>query len=476
MEARSGSFVKRVHLVGIGGAGLSAIARVLLAQGYRVSGSDLCASEMTRQLQMLGATISIGHAADHLGPEEDADLEAVIVSSAIAPENPEVLEAHRRGVPVYKRAEWLRHISTERNLRCVAVAGTHGKTTTTAMITYIAHQANLQPTFIVGGTIRQLGTNAGAGSGDVFIIEADEYDHMFWGLYPEIAVITTVEWDHPDCYPTPESMRDGFVQFVGHISPKGWLVACVDDAGVSDVITHAHRSNQLRACLDTYGLTAQARWQAQNLCENVRGGYDFDVVCDGHRASRVSLQVPGLHNVRNALGSIVAVEHLGVSLQHAAAALSDFAGVERRFECKGEINGIAVLDDYAHHPTEIRATLAAARTVYGKRPLWVVFQPHTYSRTRALLDAFAQSFTDADHVIVLDVFAAREAKDEEISGALIVERTRHPDAHYIGQMEQAAEYILKHIEPNAVLITLGAGDGYRVGELVLQRLRQRAQR
>ncbi|MGC8877721.1 MAG: UDP-N-acetylmuramate--L-alanine ligase, partial [Anaerolineae bacterium] len=306
--------------------------------------------------------------------------------------------------------------------------------------------------------------------------EADEYDHMFLGLYPEIAVITTVEWDHPDCYPTPESMRDAFVQFVGHISQEGWLVACADDIGVGEVMTHAHRNDQLHAHLETYGLMSEADWQAVNLRENKRGGYDFEIVRGGRSVQRVSLQMPGIHNVRNALGALVAAEHLGVSPQHAAAAVSDFAGVERRFERKGEVKGIVVLDDYAHHPTEIRATLAAARMVYGRRPLWAVFQPHTYSRTRALLDEFAHAFTDADHVIVLDVFAAREAKDEKVSGALIVEHTSHSDAHYIGEMEQAAEYILKHIEPDAVLITLGAGDGYRVGEQVLEGLRHRAQR
>ncbi len=467
---------KRIHLVGIGGAGLSAIARVLLAQGYRVSGSDLCVSETTRQLEMLGATVHIGHAADHLGPKEDTDLEAVIISSAIAADNPEVLEAHRRGVPIYKRAGWLKRISIERDLRCVAVAGTHGKTTTTAMITYIAHQANLQPTFLVGGILRQLGTNAGAGSGDVFIIEADEYDHMFLGIYPKIAVITTVEWDHPDCYPTPESMRDAFAQFVGHIPQEGWLVACADDPGVGEVITHAHHNDQLHAHLDTYGLLSEAHWQAQNLSANAYGGYSFEIVCGGRPVQRVSLRVPGIHNVQNALGAVAAAKHLGVSLQHAAAALSDFTGVERRFEHKGEVNGIIVLDDYAHHPTEIRATLAAARMVYGRRPLWAVFQPHTYSRTRALLDEFAHAFTDADHVIVLDIFAAREAKDEEVSGALIVEHTLHPDAHYIGRIEQAAEYISRHIEPDAILITLGAGDGYRVGEQVLEKLRRCSQR
>jgi UDP-N-acetylmuramate--alanine ligase len=428
---------------------------------------------MTRQLAALGATVYIGHAADHLGPEEDADLEAVIVSSAVAADNPEVLEAHRRGVPVYKRADWLRRISMERKLRCVAVAGTHGKTTTTAMITFIAYQMNLQPTFIVGGTLRQLGTNAGAGSGDIFIIEADEYDHMFLGLYPEIAVITTVEWDHPDCYPTPNSMRDAFVQFVGHVSKEGCIIACVDDVGVREVIEHARRSGQLHTHLNTYGLLPEAHWQARNLHLNERGSYDFEVVCGGRSVGMVSLQVPGIHNIRNALGAMVAAEHLGVSPQHIAAALSQFAGVERRFERKGEVGGVIVFDDYAHHPTEIRTVLATARMVYGRRPLWAVFQPHTYSRTRALLDEFTQSFTDADHVIVLDIFAAREAQNEGISGALIAEHAVHPDVHYIGGIEQAAEYVLEHIEPDAVLITLGAGDGYRVGEQVLEGLRHR---
>ncbi len=473
--AKQGLPERCIHLVGIGGAGLSAIARVLLAQGYRVSGSDLQSSEMTRQLEAMGAVVYIGHSADHLGAEENTDLEAVIISSAIAADNPEVLEAHRRGVPVYKRAEWLRRMIAQQHLRCVAVAGTHGKTTTTAMITLIAHRAGLQPTFIVGGTLSQLGTNAGAGSGNVFVVEADEYDRMFLGLYPEIAVLTTAEWDHPDCYPTWESMQEAFVQFVEHIPQKGWLVACVDDRGVCEVVERARHSHRLFAQLNTYGLTPEAHWQAKNLSANEHGGYDFEAVSGGRTVARVSLQVPGIHNVRNALGAMAAADHLGVDLQCTVDTISNFTGVARRFEHKGEVGGVTVLDDYAHHPTEIRATLSAARTMYGGRPLWAVFQPHTYSRTRVLLDDFAQAFGNADHVIVLDVYAAREAEDEEINGALVVRHMSHPDAHYVGQIEQAAEYVLEHIEPDAVLITMGAGDGYRVGDLVLEGLRCRVQ-
>lgn len=472
----------RVHLVGIGGSGLSAIARVLLEQGHRVSGSDMHASPITDQLSALGAAVCVGHQAANLDVMAGRPA-AVIVSSAVAPDNPEVVEAQRRGIPVYKRAEWLSRMIAGCCRRCVAVAGTHGKTTTTAMAALIARQAGLDPTFIVGGTLLQLDTNAAAGGGDVFIIEADEYDGMFLGLRPDVAVITILEWDHPDCYPTPVAMVGAFQQFLSQVAPDGLVIACGDDAGVVDLLTRSRDTGQLKSAAVTYGLGAHNDWQAVDVRPNTRGGHDFRVRSIRHADASdpqnpwgaVTLQVPGLHNVRNALAALVVADRLGVAPESAAEALAGFIGVGRRFEEKGEAAGVLVVDDYAHHPTEVRATLAAARARYPGRSVWVVFQPHTYSRTLALLDDFVGAFADADHVIILDIFAAREADPGSVSSAQLVERITHPDVQYIGRLDDAANYLVDRLTPEAVLLTLGAGDGCQVGDMVLKRLAGRPQ-
>ncbi len=461
---------QHIHLVGIGGAGLSAIATVLLEQGYTVSGSDLHASPATERLARLGATVHVGHAAANLG---DADL--VVVSSAVPTGNPEVEEAQRRGIPVLKRAEWLGRMMAGK--RGVAVAGTHGKTTTTAMIALILREAGLDPTFIVGGDIPQLGTNAAAGKGDVFVIEADEYDHTFLGLRPEIAVITVVEWDHPDCYPTPESIIEAFRGFAALVPPEGLVVGCGDEPGVQELL--GQRIKRIRQTdsplnllnpLTSYGLNAGNDWRAVALRPNARGGYDFAVTRTGKRLGEVSLTVPGVHNVKNALAALVVADRLGIPFDRAATTLADFTGVGRRFEIKGEVGGVLVVDDYAHHPTEIRATLTAARARYPTRPIWAIFQPHTFSRTRALLDDFATAFADADHVVVVDIFPAREVDDGSVSSRDVVARMAHPDARYIGALDDAAAFLADHVHPGDVLITMGAGDGYRVGEMVMERL------
>jgi UDP-N-acetylmuramate--alanine ligase len=457
---------QQIHLIGIGGAGLSAIATVLLEQGYTVSGSDLRASLVTERLARLGATVHEGHAAANLG---DTDL--VVVSSAVPDGNPEVKEARQRGIPVVKRAEWLGRMMAGK--RGVAIAGTHGKTTTTAMIALILRDAGLDPTFIVGGDIPQLGTNAAAGTGDVFVIEADEYDHTFLGLRPEIAVVTVVEWDHPDCYPTPESIMEAFQQFVALVPPAGLVVACGDEPGVQELLGKDGRTEGWKAGrLITYGLNAGNDWRAVELQLNMRGGYDFTVHLARaskqaeRRLGEVSLGVPGTHNVKNALGALVVADWLGVPFAQAAATLANFSGVGRRFEVKERAGDIVIVDDYAHHPTEIRATLAAARARYPERAIWAVFQPHTYSRTRALLDDFAAAFADADHVVVVDIFPAREIDDGSVSSRDMVDRMEHPDAGYIGPLEAAANFLVDRLRPGDVLITLGAGDGYRVGEMV----------
>jgi UDP-N-acetylmuramate--alanine ligase len=469
---------QHIHLIGIGGAGLSAIATVLLEQGTTVSGSDLRASPVTERLARRGATVHIGHAAANLG---DADL--VVVSSAVPAGNPEVDEARRRGIPVVKRAEWLGRMMTGK--RGVAVAGTHGKTTTTAMIALVLRDAGLSPTFIVGGDIPQLGTNAAAGSGDVFVIEADEYDHTFLGLRPEVAVVTVVEWDHPDCYPTPESMAEAFRQFVELVPPGGLVVGCGDEPSVQDLLNLEPKARGRGMTADrrpqtaeiggrsaapgtqTYGLNTGNDWRAVELHPNTRGSYNFTVERLGEWLGEVSLAVPGTHNVKNALAALVVADRLGVPFDQAATTLAGFTGVGRRFEVKGEAGGVLVVDDYAHHPTEIRATLAAARVRYPDRPIWAVFQPHTYSRTRALLDGFAAAFGDADHVVVVDIFPAREADDGSVSSRDLVARMQHLDAHYVGSLDEAATFLAGRLRPGDVLITLGAGDGYRVGEGIL---------
>jgi UDP-N-acetylmuramate--alanine ligase len=477
--------LRRIHLVGIGGAGLSAIATVLLEQGHTVSGSDLHASPATERLAQSGASIHIGHDAANLG---QADL--VVVSSAIPADNPEVREAYRRSIPVVKRPEWLGHMMAGK--RGVTVAGTHGKTTTTAMIALMLDDAGLDPTFIVGGDIPQLGTNAAAGSSDLFVIEADEYDHTFLSLRPEIAVITAVEWDHPDCYPTPESMHEAFQKFVELVPPEGAVIACGDEPTVQELIGR-WRTGRLEGwkagsspedpqpsnppifqpsnlpTLTTYGLDPHNDWRALDLRPNTHGGYDFSIATNlpTHHAST---SIPGIHNVKNALAALIVADRLGVPVDRAAASLASFNGVGRRFEIKGQAGGVLVVDDYAHHPTEIQATLAAARTHYPGRGIWAVFQPHTYSRTRTLLDDFAAAFADADHVILVDIFPARETDDGSVSSRDILARMKHPDARFISGLADAADFLTGRLQSGDMLITLGAGDGYRVGDMVIQGL------
>jgi len=462
-----------IYLIGIGGAGLSAIATVLLQQGYTVSGSDQQASAATERLAQLGATIFIGHRAENL---DVGLIDRVVVSSAIPADNLELVEARRRGLPVSKRAEWLGQMM--QNKVGIAITGTHGKTTTTAMTAFILQQAGQDPTYIVGGFIPQLDTNAAAGKGDAFVIEADEYDYTFLGLRPEVAVITIVEWDHPDIFPSPQVLNRAFEDFVRLVPPDGLVIGCGDDRGARQVIeigaTHLPGVSHLeRPKIVTYGLQPENEWQAVDIQPNQRGGHDFKIKRANepspHRVI-VSLALPGLHNVCNALAALVVADYCGLELSQAADILSQFRGVDRRFEVKGEINGITIIDDYAHHPTEIKVTLAAARTRFAGCPIWVAFQPHTFSRTLALLADFATAFDDADHVIIVDIFASRETDQGLIKSTDILKRMNHPDARYFGSLSETADYLAAHLSSPAVLLTMGAGDGYKIGEWVLKRL------
>jgi UDP-N-acetylmuramate--alanine ligase len=447
-----------VHCVGIGGIGISAIARVLLEQGYRVTGSDLRRSPVAEALVGLGATVYVGHEASHIG---QADM--VLVSSAVPATNAELVEARRRAIPVLRRAEFLGKLMEGKI--GIAVAGTHGKTTTTSMIAWILAQAGLDPTFIVGGVIRSLHTNARAGQGPHLVIEADEYDRMFLGLAPTVGVVTHLEHDHPDCFPSFTDMQVAFRQFLSLVSADGLIVGCADQPEVAALMR-----GPFQAPVQTCGLEAGNEWRAEGVALNSLGGYDFQVLHGGSEIGCVRLQVPGIHNVRNALIAVAVACWLGIGEQAIRDALVCFPGVERRFETIGQAGGITIVDDYAHHPTEIRATLAAARGRFGQRPLWVVFQPHTYSRLRALWDEFVTCFEQADHVVVLDVYAARETDTLGISAAGLVAQMTHPDVRYSAEIESAADYVACHAEPNAVVITCSAGDGNRVGTRVLDKL------
>jgi len=449
--------------VGIGGVGLSAIATLLLERGYSVSGSDLRDSPLLRRLASQGATVHVGHDAAHLPPE----AALVIVSSAIPPGNPEVEEARRRGLPVLKRADFLDSLTD--GAITVAVTGTHGKTTTTALITWLLTAANQEPTFIVGGIIQNLDTNARAGRGKVFVIEADEYDGMFLGLHPYLAVITTVEHDHPDCYPTLADMVAAMTQFAMQIQRGGCLFVCGDE-DTAWRIGQDCQSRGLRVV--SYGLGDGLDWRADQVTRT-GGGSRFTLWHQDQNLGWFEIALPGRHNVRNALAALAVVHELGLPPANLGPALAAFRGTARRFEEKGTAGGVTVVDDYAHHPTEIRATLAAARERYGDRPLWVMFQPHTYSRTRTLLDQFAVSFAEADHVIVTDIYAAREQNTLGISAANLVAAMNHPDVCYIGPLEEVTEYLLQRLKPGDVLLTLGAGDGNQVGQAVLRRLQSR---
>jgi UDP-N-acetylmuramate--alanine ligase len=474
-----------VHLIGIGGSGLSAIARILLESGYRVSGSDRQMSPLAQGLQASGVMVYTGHRAENL---QGADL--VVRSSAVPDDNPEVRAARAAGIPVLKRADFLGRLMSGR--LGIAIAGTHGKTTTTAMAAWVLSELGQDPSFIIGGVSSNLGTNARAGRGQAFVIEADEYDRMFLGLSPKIAVVTNLEHDHPDCYPQPEDFYQAFRQFTERLGPDGVLLACSDDGQAARLAREAAASGRR---VRTYGLE---RWLNRpcpdycgiNLKPNQRGGYDFDFVVDqNHRdwrlgigdwnvertespisnpQSPVSLQVPGHHNVRNALAVMAVADVLGLPLAEAARTLGRFTGTGRRFEIRSETDELTVIDDYAHHPTEIRATLAAARSRYPGREIWAVWQPHTYSRTRTLLLDFASSFGDADHVLVTEVFPAREPDPGDFSARQVIQAMDHPDVHFAPELGAAGDYLIEHLRPGAVLLVLSAGDADQISSFVLE--------
>jgi UDP-N-acetylmuramate--alanine ligase len=461
-----------IHFIGIGGSGLSAIARLLLESGYTVSGSDRALTPFANEVRHAGATVYVGH-----HPRNIAGADSVVMSSAISADNPEVEAAKRANIPVYKRADFLGQLMADK--KGIAIAGTHGKTTTTAMVAWTLSELGRDPSFIVGGVLNDLKVNAHAGKGNVFVIEADEYDNMFLGLKPQLEVVTSIEHDHPDMFPTLEAMYASFEKFVDLLLEDGTLIVCAEDVGAAALIPHARQKgiNLVAYYIQNEMTISSPYWvMAREVKPNKRGGFNF-VVSSNLSATRldpveVSLQVPGKHNVRNALAVFAIVELLGLSSERTAQALGKFTGTGRRFQLRGEANGISIIDDYAHHPTEIAATLAGARARYPERRIWAVWQPHTYSRTQTLFLDFARAFKDADEVIVTEVYAAREPK-QDFTSAEIVSAMPHMAARYIETLPEVTSYLLRNLKPNDVVIVMSAGDADQISTELVNAFQER---
>ncbi|MBK7601549.1 MAG: UDP-N-acetylmuramate--L-alanine ligase [Acidobacteria bacterium] len=450
---------QHIHFVGIGGIGMSGIAEVLLNLGYKVSGSDVRRSAITDRLEQLGARIFEGHQASNI---EDAQV--VVTSTAVRHDNPEVVEAMRRQIPVIPRAEMLAELM--RLKYGIAIAGSHGKTTTTSMVATVLDRAGLDPTIVVGGRINAFGTNAKLGRGDFMVVEADESDKSFLKLTPTIAVVTNIDLEHLDFYKDIEEIRSYFVQFVNKVPFYGSVIICLDDQNVQLIIPEIKRR------VITYGMRAQAEISAADVrISRDNFSSDFAVRRNGELLGRITLNVPGDHNVCNALAAVAVGLDLGLDFKSIAEGLEAYRGTERRFQIKGTIEdasggtGILVVDDYGHHPTEIRATLAAAKS--SGRRLVVLFQPHRYSRTAALQDDFARSFYDADLVLLCDIYAASEDPIPGISSQALVEAIEkfgHRNVRYAGSVEQAAKALLDLAQSGDLVLTLGAGNVWKAGE------------
>ncbi len=437
---------------------MSGIAELMLNQGFAVTGSDLNRSDTVEHLVHLGAKIAIGHAAENVG---DADM--VIYSSAVTEENVEIKEARSRGLLVIRRAEMLAELM--RMKYSIAVAGTHGKTTTTSMVGKVMTEGGMDPTIIVGGILRSLNTNAKLGSGEFLVAEADEFDRSFLKLVPSIAVITTLEADHLDCYKDLDEIKDAFVEFANRVPFFGSVIVCLDETEIQSILPRIERR------IVTYGLNPQSDIRAENL-KLEQGRSSCFVSCEGERLGEISIQQSGEHNVKNALAAVAVGRELSLSFESIQKALRDFTGVRRRFEVKATVGGITIIDDYAHHPTEILVTLHGAKMGWNSRMI-TVFQPHLYSRTRDFAAKFGQAFHNTDILIVTDIYPAREKPIPGVTGELIARRAReagHKNVHYVPDKEDVVPFVKKLIQSGDMVITMGAGDIWKTGERLAEEL------
>lgn len=453
--------IKKVHFVGIGGIGMSGIAEILIDQGFQVTGSDRAVSENTDRMKSLGATVYIGHDEKNVEP----DVDVLVYSSAVALENPEILIAQQRKIPVIRRAEMLAEVM--RLKYGIGIAGTHGKTTTTSMTALVLIEGGVDPTVIVGGRLRGLaGSNARLGKGDFIVVEADEFDRSFLSITPTIAVLTTLETDHLDCYRDLEDIKAAFIQFAAKVPFYGFVVLCLDEPALQEIMP------RLKKKIVTYGFNGQADLQAIDIAHRLNTT-TFTVAYGGKDLGEIQLQIPGKHNVQNALAAIAVGLQLEIPFAKIKSGIEKFTGVFRRWEVKAEIDGITVIDDYAHHPTEIRATLSGAKSGWRRRVV-CVFQPHLYSRTRDFYDDFGRAFFDADVLVVTDVYPAREEPIQGVSGELIVNSARefgHKQVHYVPEKKDVPAFLKTIMKPGDMIITMGAGDIWRYGELFVKQLK-----
>jgi len=449
--------IKHVHFIGIGGSSMSGLAEILLSQGYKVSGSDIKSSSATQKLENNGAQIFVGHKSENIS---NPDL--VVYTVAVKEDNVEMVRAHKLNIPVIDRAELLGLLMKKHSFG-IAVSGTHGKTTTTSMITTIMLEANTDPTAHIGGELDCIGGNTRIGESEYFITEACEYYGSFLKFYPFMAVVLNIEVDHIDYFRDIEHIKATFEEFVSLVPTNGYIVACADDESTLSVI------NNKNCNIITYGIkNTEAMWTAKNIHYNDMGFASFDVYKEGGLLGNVSLSVPGLHNLSNSLAAIAACYACGCRIDSIISGLLSFGGSHKRFELKGLVDNIKIIDDYAHHPSEVQATLNAAKSAIHNK-IWCVFQPHTYSRTKAFLEKFSQSFDSADNIIITDIYAAREKDPGDIHSSMLAERIcqQGGNAVYISDFQDIAEYLDKLAEPGDLILTMGAGDVVRCGELFL---------
>ena len=446
---------RHIHFVGIGGMGMSAIATVLLQLGYTVSGSDIALSNVTRRLRDEGATVFQGHAAPHI-----SGCDVVVVSSAIPPDNVEVTTAHAQGVPAIPRAAMLAELM--RRGQGIAVAGTHGKTTTASLIAAVLESGGLDPTVLIGARLNSIGSNAKLGQGNYVIAEADESDGSFLLLPSIMNVVTTLDLEHPDHYESLDDISRYFMQFMNNVFYNGLNVICNDNKNLRNLIN----SHNVKPSVVTYGLNNPADYMAQGIY-NAGMLTSFDVIRKDSPLGRFTLNLPGLHNVSNALAAITVGCELGLSTVVISSALESFSGVQRRFEARGERHGVTVVDDYGHHPEEIRHTLRTAKTVWPDKRLVVVFQPHRYTRTHLLRQDFSVAFSDADALVMLDIYGAGEEPIPGVTSSILCEGiTAHgqKDVYYLSDSSQAVPFLNDYTREHDVLLTLGAGDVWKVAE------------
>ncbi len=453
--------IKKLHFVGIGGIGMSGLAEILIDQGFSVTGSDRAASDNTERLEGLGVRVFINHDSRNVDP----DVDVLVFSSAIPPDNPEIVVARERNIPVIRRAEMLAEVM--RLKYGIGIAGTHGKTTTTSMVSLVLMEGGIDPTVIVGGRLHGLaGSNARMGKGDFIVVEADEYDRSFLSITPTIAVLTTLETDHLDCYRDLEDIKSAFIQFAGKVPFYGFIVLCLDEPALQDIMPNIKKK------IITYGLNGQADLQAVELVHK-ENRTRFTLIRSGDELGVIELQIPGKHNVQNALAAIAVGLELGVPFEKVKAGIEKFTGVFRRWEVKAEVQDITVVDDYAHHPTEIKATLSGVKDGWRRRVI-CVFQPHLYSRTRDFYDEFGRSFFNADVLVVTDVYPAREEPIQGVSGELITNAAKvfgHKQVHYVPDKTTVPKFLMNMKQAGDIIITMGAGDIWKFGEQFITMLK-----